>query len=116
LADFQSLWKEFEAQHVKVVAGSVDPRNKTQEYAEKLGLSYPVAYGMVAGDISRLTGAFYEKEKEFLHATGFLVHPDRTIEVAVYSTGPVGRFVAQDILNLVKYYKGRKSSPAYRRA
>jgi hypothetical protein len=58
--------------------------------------------------ISRATGAYYNKEKKFLHATGFLVRPDNTVEVACYSSGTIGRFVAQDVLALVTFYKSRK--------
>jgi hypothetical protein len=52
----------------------------------------------VAEEVSRTTGAYYDKEKKFLHATHFLLRPDETIVVASYSTGPIGRFVAKDVL------------------
>jgi len=100
--------KEFDAEGIKVISGSTDSLEKTKEYADKLGITYAMAYGMDAEGVSNLTGAFYEKEKKFFQPTGFLVRPDKTIEVAVYSSGPVGRFVAQDVLNLVRYYKSLK--------
>ena len=65
---------------------------------------------MVAEEISRMTGAYYDTTKKFIHATGFLLRPDKTIEVACYSTGPIGRFVAQDVLKLVTFYKSREKS------
>lgn len=37
----------------------------------------------------------------------FLIRPDKTIEVAAYSSGPIGRFVPQDVLALVRFYKSR---------
>jgi len=85
----------------------VDPLEKAREIVEKNGVTYPVAYGMNAEDVSKLTGAYYDKDRKHLHATGFLVRPDNTIEVACYSTGPIGRFVAQDVLDLVKFYKSK---------
>ena len=91
-----------------MISGSTDSLEKTKEYADKLGITYAMAYGMDAEAVSNLTGAFYEKEKKFVQPTGFLVRPDKTREVAVYSSGPVGRFVAQDVLNLVRYYKSLK--------
>ena len=91
-----------------MISGSTDSLEKTKEYADKLGITYAMAYGMDAEAVSNLTGAFYEKEKKFVQPTGFLVRPDKTIEVAVYSSGPVGRFVAQDVLKLVRYYKSLK--------
>ena len=108
LADFQTFAKDFDAEQIKVVAGSVDPLDKTKEFVDKLGITYPVAYGMDAEAVSELTGAFYEKERKILQPTGILLRPDRTIVVAVYSSGPIGRFVAQDVLNLVRFYKSRE--------
>jgi len=92
---------------VQLIAGSVDPVEKARETVEKNGVTYPVAYGMNAEDVSKLTGAYYDKDRKYIHATGFLVRPDNTIEVACYSTGPIGRFVAQDVLGLVKFYKSK---------
>jgi len=91
-----------------VIGGSIDPIDKAKGFAEKAGVTFPIAFGMDVLAVSRVTGAFYDKERKYLHATGFIVRPDKTIEVAVYSTGPVGRFVAQDVLNLIKFYKSRK--------
>ena len=92
------------------MAGSVDPVEKARETVEKLGLTYPVWYGMDAEEVSRITGAYYDIDKKFVHATGFLIRPDKTIEVACYSSGPIGRFVPQDVLKLVKFYKSREKS------
>ena len=85
----------------------MDPVEKARETVEKNGVTYPVAYGMNAEDVSKLTGAYYDKDRKYIHATGFLVRPDNTIEVACYSTGTIGRFVAQDVLGLVKFYKSK---------
>jgi hypothetical protein len=63
---------------------------------------------MDAETVSELTGAFYEKKRMIIQSTGILVRPDKTIEVAVYSSGPIGRFVANDVLKLVKFYKSRE--------
>ena len=60
-----------------MIAGSVDPVEKTIELADKLGVAYPVAYGLEAKAISRLTGSFYEKEKRYLQPTGIIVRPDK---------------------------------------
>jgi alkyl hydroperoxide reductase subunit AhpC len=107
LADFQGLHQEFESEQIKVIAASADPIEKTRETVDKLGITYSVGYGLIAEETSRITGAYYEKEKKFLHATGFLLRPEKTIVVACYSTGPIGRFVAKDVLKVVKFYKSR---------
>jgi peroxiredoxin len=107
LAGFQSTLKEFEDEGIKIVAGSVDPLNKTEEFVGKLGLSFPVAYGMDMEATCVKTGAFYEKDRKFIQPACFLIRPNKTIEVAAYSSGPIGRFVPQDVLNLVRFYKSR---------
>jgi peroxiredoxin len=108
LADFQSLLAAFESEGVRIVAGSVDRLEKAKETVEKLGVTFPVAWGMDAEETSRVTGAYYDKDRKYIHATGFLIRPDNTVEVACYSSGPVGRFVARDVLGLVKFYKSRR--------
>jgi len=110
LADFQSLIKELAAEEISIIAGSVDPAEKAGETAQKNGITFPVAYGMNAEETSRITGAYYDKDRQYIHATGFLIRPDNTIETVCYSSGTIGRFVAQDLLNLVKFYKSKKTS------
>lgn len=81
--------------------------DKTKELVEKLGVTFPVAYGMDAQAVCEKTGAYYEGERKFIQPSCFLIRPDKTLEVAAYSSGPVGRFVAEDVLKLVKFYKSR---------
>jgi alkyl hydroperoxide reductase subunit AhpC len=108
LADFQALHQEFKSEGIKVIAGSADSIEKTRETVDRLGIAYSVGYGMMAEGISRITGAYYNKERKFLHATGFVVRPDKTIGIACYSTGAIGRLVARDVLSLVKFLKSKK--------
>ena len=90
------------------MAGSVDSVEKANETVQKVGITYPVAYGLDAEEVSKTTGAYYDPEKKFLHATGFIIRPDNTVAVACYSTGPIGRFTAKDILNLIRFYKSKR--------
>ena len=101
---------EFESEQIKIIAGSVDSMEKAKETGERIGLTYPVAFGMDAETISRVTGAYYDKNKMFIHAAGFLIRPDNTLEVVCYSSVPIGRFVAQDVLRLVRFYKSKNKS------
>ncbi len=74
----------------------------------ELGLTFPVAYGLTVEETARTLGAFYGMKAEhgrFLHATGFVLKPDRTVLVSVYSSGAIGRLVWQDVLGLVQYVK-----------
>lgn len=108
LADFQALLQEFESEQIMIIAASTDPREKATETVEKLAINYPIGYGMDVEKVSRITGAYYNEERKFLQPTNFLIRPDNSIEVACYSSGPVGRFVAKDVLRLVGFYKSKK--------
>jgi len=77
---------------------------------KKNGITFPIAYGMNAEEASRITGAYYDDNRQYVHATGFLIRPDNTIETVCYSSGTIGRFGAQDLLNLVKFYKSKKKN------
>lgn len=98
----------FECEQIMVIAASVDPRENAREIIEKLALTYPIGHGLNAEEISAMTGAYYHEEKKFLQPTNFLIRPDKTIEVVSYSSGPIGRFVAKDVVRLVKSYKGKR--------
>ncbi len=72
---------------------------------DRHGITFPVGYGLVAEEISRITGAYYDKEENYLHATGFLLRPDKTILIVCYSSGAIGRLVPKDVLQLTRYFK-----------
>lgn len=102
MADYQSKLAELQALDVALVAASVDAKEEAQKTVNELGLGFPVAYGLDLQAVAGATGAFYEPDKKFLHATGFLVKPDGKLQVAVYSTGPLGRLSAGEVLQVVK--------------
>lgn len=63
-----------------------------------------------AAAVSSATGAhMHAGKKTYLHATGFLVDPEGTIINAVYSTGPIGRFTASEILRKVRFEMDKTS-------
>jgi peroxiredoxin len=103
LLDFQRSLAELQAVGAEVVALSVDPLEKAQETVEKHRLQFPVLYGLDAHEVGEKTGAVVNEEPLFLQATGFLLQPDGRIALSVYSSGAVGRLVAADTMNLLKY-------------
>jgi len=42
-------------------------------------------------------------EPRFLQSTGFVLAPDSSVLTAVYSSGAIGRLVADDVVGLVKH-------------
>jgi peroxiredoxin len=106
LADWQGSSQELKAEQITVIAASVDPIEDARKMTDRHGITFPVGYGLVAEEISRVTGAYYDKEEMYLHATGFLLRPDKTILIACYSSGAIGRLVPKDVLQLTRYFKG----------
>jgi hypothetical protein len=105
LAAFERAQNKFRDEDISVVAASTDPFEKAKETVTEHSLTLPVGYGLPLVETAATFGAFYEERRGFLQATGFVVKPDKTIVVAQYSSGPIGRLVWQDILGLVQFYK-----------
>ncbi len=96
---------------IGVAAASSDTLENTQKINDEWELNFPVGYGLDPAEISGRFGAFYEPSRNILHSTNFLLRPDNTIGVAVYSSGPLGRMAWQDVISLVQFYKSRASKP-----
>jgi len=88
---------------VTVVAASVDSVADTAALAAGLRLRYVTPLAELDGPaVAEATGAKLQTgERVFLHAAGFLMDPDGKIVNSVYSSGPIGRFTANDILKKV---------------
>jgi alkyl hydroperoxide reductase subunit AhpC len=108
LADFQTRANEFRTANIRLLAASVDTEEDARKSVNELALSYPIGYGLSAQEISALTGAFFEAQKKYLHATGFILRPDGAVAHAVYSTGPIGRYTAADALDVATGLAKRK--------
>jgi peroxiredoxin len=105
LADYQERFDSLREQGIRVVAASVESRQKAQETIDRHRLVFPVACGLDAVSVAGKTGAFYDSGKGFLHATAFILRPGGVVDTAVYSTGPVGRLTAADALLLIGFRK-----------
>jgi peroxiredoxin len=105
LAAFERAQDKLRYAGISVVAASTDPLEKAKETVSEHSLALPVGYGVPLEETAATFGAFYEERRGVLQATGFVVKPDKTIAVAQYSSGPIGRLVWQDILGLVQFYK-----------
>ncbi len=109
MADFEGHFNEFTEQQTKIIAASVDDKAEASKTIAELKLSYPVGYGLNARDISAQTGAFFSAAKEYLHATGFIIGADGKVAEAVYSTGPIGRLMPTDCLQIIAHLAKNKA-------
>ena len=105
MAAFERAQDKLRDEGISVVAASTDPLEKAKETASEQSLTLPIGYGLPLKETAATFGAFYEERRGVLQATGFVIRPDRTIAVAQYSSGPIGRLVWQDVLALVQFYK-----------
>ena len=105
MADFQSRLADLEKLGASVVAASVDNEADTRQLIDKLQVTFPVAYGIDGKRICEATGAYWEEKRQIVQASAFLLRPDGRIVHAVYSTGPVGRFVAADLIRQIAFQR-----------
>ena len=105
MAAFERAQDKLREEGISVVAASTDPIEKAKETVSEQSLTLPVGYGLPLKAAAATFGAFYEERRGVPQATGFVIKPDRTIAVAQYSSGPIGRLVWQDILGLVQFYR-----------
>lgn len=96
---------EFEQNDISVYALSTDNQEHAREMVDKHSLTFPVMYGVNGPATSDTWGSYYEEKRNILHATNFILNPEKKIAVACYSTGPVGRIEPQDALNSIAFMK-----------
>ena len=56
-----------------------------------------------AGKVAAATGAYVNDDRRHLQSTGFVLAPDGTVRVAVYSSEAIGRLVADDVAGYIRY-------------
>lgn len=103
LRGFQRLLDTLTGQNAAVVSLSVDDEDTTRALIEKHHLTFPVGHSADADQISALTGAFVNVEPHYLQATGFVLDPAGRVVVSVYSSGAIGRVIAEDASGLIRY-------------
>lgn len=105
MVGFEEHKSDLAALGVTVVAGSTDPIEKAQEVADEV--SFPVAYG-VTRDIADTLGSWWEDKGGIIQPSEFIVGADGKLVHSSYSSGPLGRTLADDVislLNLLRKYQ-----------
>jgi len=105
LVDYQYNLNTLTASGISVYFISTDPREKAEETANKLGLAYPVLYGLDGPATAELLGTYYEAERNILQPAAFILNPARAIANVTYSDGPAGRLYADEALKVVHFAK-----------
>lgn len=110
LRAFQRAADRFAEAGIEVVAVSVDDEATTRELVTKYGLTFPVGHSVDARHVADLTDAFVNDEPEYLQSTGFVLDPDGSVIVSVYSSGAIGRLMPDDALGLVAYLREKSTA------
>jgi peroxiredoxin len=103
LAGFGRAAATFAELGIKVAALSVDDEETSRALVEKYHLGFPVGHSADAAKVSALVGAYTNPDPPYLQSTGFVLAPEGTVVTAVYSSGAIGRLVADDVAGLVRY-------------
>ncbi|TQF37078.1 peroxiredoxin [Bradyrhizobium sp. UNPF46] len=107
LAAFARAKEKLDELGIRVVALSVDDRTDASTLVEKHRLNFPVGYRADADRIAATTGAYVSESPRYLQSTGFVLDPNGRVITAVYSSGAIGRLVAEDVIGFVRYVKSK---------
>ena len=101
MAGFEQHKTELDELGVKIVAASIDPVDKATLVANEV--SFPIGYGVTRAMADQL-GSWWEERRSIIQPSEFLVAADGKVRSATYSSGPIGRVDAADVIRLVKFY------------
>ncbi|EFG78455.1 antioxidant, AhpC/TSA family [Mycobacterium parascrofulaceum ATCC BAA-614] len=103
LAAFSRALDTLSGLGVKVVAFSVDDEDTSAALIAKRRLRFPVGHSVDADKVAATVGAYVSEDPHYLQSTGFILAPDGTVRLAVYSSGAIGRLVADDVVGFIRY-------------
>ena len=100
MAGFGRERQALEAVGAKLVAASVDPLDKAKEVAGEVG--FPVAYGVTREQADTI-GAWWEERRSIIQPSEFVLDAAGKVASATYSSGPIGRVDAADVVKLINF-------------
>lgn len=92
-----------------ILAASVDTGEAAREVAA--GLDFPVAEGLTR-DQARVLDAWWEDRRNIIQPSEFVVNRKGRVVTSTYSSGPIGRMDAEDVVRLVRFLERRKREAA----
>jgi peroxiredoxin len=112
LRAFQRAQEKLAEVGARVVALSIDDEATTQATIDRHGLTFPVGHGLDARAVAAATGAVVNPDAGYVESTGFVVGPDGTVLVSVYSTNAIGRLVPDDVVGFIRYVREHEQAAA----
>jgi hypothetical protein len=107
LAGYEERRAAFAGEGVNIIAGAVDTERQTEEVAEPL--AFPVAYGVTRGDGDTI-GAWWDKRRDHIQPSEFLLSKSGKVLMSTYSNSPVGRMDPGEMLTLIKFLNAQRAN------
>ena len=105
MVGFEKLKNELAAIGVSVFAASVDPEDKAQLVAAEV--SFPVGYGVTRAQAD-LLGSWWEDRRNIIQPSEFIVGAGGKVVTSSYSSGPIGRIEAADVIKMINFLEAQK--------
>ena len=99
---------DFRAREISLMALSVDPLDKAREVVEQSKLEFSLAYGLKVPEDAERVGAWWDEKRPMIQPSEFILGRSRKVLSATYSTGPIGRLKAEDVLTLLQYFDSQR--------
>ena len=106
MAGFEEHKDEIAALGATVFATSVDPEDKAREIADKV--SFPIGFGATQADAG-VVGAWWREARQIIQPAEFVLGADGKVVLSTYSSGPIGRVDAADVIKILTFYEKQKS-------
>jgi peroxiredoxin len=109
LGAFQRASEELASLDIKVVSISVDDEESGRGLIDRHNIDFPIGHSVDVDEVAKVTGAYVSDEPgpagRYLQSSGFVLAPDSSLIIAVYSSGAIGRLVPADVAGLVRYLR-----------
>ncbi len=105
MVGFEKLKSELAAVGASVFAASVDPEDKAQLVAADV--SFPVGYGVTRAQADAL-GSWWEERRSIIQPSEFIIGANGEVVTSSYSSGPIGRIEAADVIKMVNFLEAQK--------
>jgi peroxiredoxin len=99
---------ELKALDASVIALSVDPLDKARELVEQNHLEFPMAWGLKVPDDAQRVGAWWDEKRPMIQPSEFILSASHKVFSATYTTGPIGRLRADDVVSLLRFIGAQK--------
>ena len=86
-------------------AASVDQEDGAKEVADEV--SFPIGFGLKT-EHRDLLGSWWEERRGLIQPSEFLLNDEGKVLASSYSSGPIGRVLAPDVIQMIKFLESKK--------